>query len=55
MCRLGTSLGVDDVNGDGHADLLIGNPYYSPTASQTGVVTALVSSQVYRGTVYTCL
>ncbi|XP_048759928.1 phosphatidylinositol-glycan-specific phospholipase D-like isoform X2 [Ostrea edulis] len=48
MCRLGSSLGVDDVNGDGHPDILIGNPFYSPTDNQTGVVTALMSSQAYR-------
>ncbi|XP_061167828.1 phosphatidylinositol-glycan-specific phospholipase D-like [Saccostrea echinata] len=49
FCRLRTSLSVDDVNGDGHVDLIIGNPFYSPTDSQTGIVTALMSSQAYRG------
>lgn len=51
LCRLGTSLGVVDVDGDGHDDLVISDQYYGPTNNQTGVVTALLSRGTYKGTV----
>lgn len=51
LCRLGTSLGVVDVDGDGHDDLVISDQYYGPTDNQTGVVTALLSRGTYKGTV----
>ncbi|XP_052686542.1 phosphatidylinositol-glycan-specific phospholipase D-like [Crassostrea angulata] len=48
LCRLGTSLGVVDVDGDGHDDLVISDQYYGPTDHQTGVVTALLSRGTYK-------
>lgn len=48
LCRLGTSLGVVDVNGDDQDDLVIGEQYYRPTDNQTGVVTALYSRRTYK-------
>lgn len=51
LCRLGTSLGVVDVDGDGHDDLVISDQYYGPTNNQTGVVTALLSRGTYKGIV----
>lgn len=49
FCRLGSSLSTVDFNGDGHEDLVIGNPFYLPTDNQTGVVTVLVSKDTYKG------
>ncbi|XP_078318520.1 phosphatidylinositol-glycan-specific phospholipase D-like isoform X1 [Crassostrea virginica] len=48
FCRLGSSLSTVDFNGDGHEDLVIGNPFYLPTDNQTGVVTVLVSKDTYK-------
>ena len=50
-CNLGRSLAAGDVSGDGFPDLLMGSPFAGGQGDQRGLVTALVSSKKYRGTV----
>ncbi|XP_069126024.1 phosphatidylinositol-glycan-specific phospholipase D-like [Argopecten irradians] len=48
-CNLGFSMTTGDINKDSHQDLLLGTPYYQLVANQSGIVSALPSSQAYSG------
>ncbi|XP_033739057.1 phosphatidylinositol-glycan-specific phospholipase D-like [Pecten maximus] len=48
-CNLGFTMTTGDINKDGHHDLLLGTPYYQLVANQSGIVSALPSSQAYSG------